>query len=983
MTVSGKGKQKYGETKRLIQQAMYEKQLVLFIGAGASVDSGMPLWRDAVSTIANRLGIEDETDSLKIPQYYFSARGNKEYTQLMHEIFHFHNKLETKPVHKRIIAFHADTIITTNYDHLLEQAAEENGEFLQVVSCDADLPYRKAGKELIKMHGDFEHGNFVLKEDDYLHYHTHFKLIENYIKSLIGSKVILFIGYSLNDPNMKQICVWVKEILDDGIQRAYLIETGHDFNENENDYFKHLGVNLIYSRELLGENLGHSQNLLTTLDYLLKNGAEESAPLEQLYSELSPFARLNYTYRKYIDQAFMHIKQPNASIYIDNNSMLQTSENADDKKEEMKRVLGCLTQAMRGEYGAEKAKTICAVLDKNAVRGIRALDDKEPTYFAKLEVSDLQQAMFEFDYGKLGKMKAENASRLVEADPESYMRQGAVCWFLHDYASAYACMDNAARAYYRRKEFEWYFIAVYNKRNIGEIIAKVPFLTIDKSVKRQITEEMDAIDLNRTLQSLPNLGNNQNTFLKDLISFKFSSDLFMDTYQTSERIRKESRQTYVFYSGIPAYESMRLMITDYHRYCAENYILVDRYRENNAIYNFYVTNLFASLTAPDKENASGFLPGHISQNIHAKAIEREDIHYILRYMDSSVLYELLSEYNVGVVSVTEEAKAYIDRLAETLPTILDCESMETQNVLYNYCLLMAHIQLDEELAVKILKTINGISDERVLWYGRDAVAQFTTAVYKQALYQYNSICMLEKKLITKLLSFFSDENNYAQHYWTIIVALLNCCNAGEKPYSDIAAINKLLQQGLEKLVINMYPACSPGVQTAVKKKFSKWKNAENYQLYGNLVLLDVIPADAKLEKIALNKMRDDLTCEKKNGVVLFRYDDALPLFLNLHITGKLFDRASFEKLAQDSQDDFVKWLIDINAFDNARFDIAWLSRCRDQLLKDIASNAVASAGIKRAFFKVYNEKPIDKAIMDIMIQCFLNDAAIQNPVADK
>ena len=93
----------------------------------------------------------------------------------------------------------ADTIITTNYDHLIEQSAEDNGVFLQVISQDIDLPYRKAGKELIKMHGDFEHDNFVLKEDDYLHYHKNFKLIENYVKSLIGTKTILFIGYSLND----------------------------------------------------------------------------------------------------------------------------------------------------------------------------------------------------------------------------------------------------------------------------------------------------------------------------------------------------------------------------------------------------------------------------------------------------------------------------------------------------------------------------------------------------------------------------------------------------------------------------------------------------------------------------------------------------------------------------------------------------------------------------------------------------------------
>ena len=187
--------EKYKETKRLLRKAKQERQLVLFVGAGASVDAGMPLWKVAITQIAEKLNLDKGSnhDSLIVPQYYYNARGRKEYTQLMREIFHYYDKLYPGEVHKAIMQFDAETIITTNYDHLLEQAAEDNGEFLQVVSQDLDLPYRKAGKELIKMHGDFEHDNFVLKEDDYLHYHKNFKLIENYVKSLIGTKTVLFL----------------------------------------------------------------------------------------------------------------------------------------------------------------------------------------------------------------------------------------------------------------------------------------------------------------------------------------------------------------------------------------------------------------------------------------------------------------------------------------------------------------------------------------------------------------------------------------------------------------------------------------------------------------------------------------------------------------------------------------------------------------------------------------------------------------------
>ena len=204
MSISESGMKLYKESKRIINDAKENGQLVLFVGAGASVDSGMPLWSKAIEKIAEKMPLTDkQNDPLKIPQYYFNTRGKKEYTQLMRDIFRYGDNLIPTELHKKILQFETATIITTNYDHLIERAAEANGEFMRVISKDIDMPYRKARRELIKMHGDFENDNFVLKEDDYLNYSHNFKLIETYIKSIIGSKVVLFMGYSLNDPDVK------------------------------------------------------------------------------------------------------------------------------------------------------------------------------------------------------------------------------------------------------------------------------------------------------------------------------------------------------------------------------------------------------------------------------------------------------------------------------------------------------------------------------------------------------------------------------------------------------------------------------------------------------------------------------------------------------------------------------------------------------------------------------------------------------------
>ena len=164
MSLLQEGKITYKETKRIIYEAMENEQLVLFVGAGASVDSGMPLWKEAISKIAEKMQLtDDQNDYLKVPQYYYNSRGKKEYTQLMRDIFKYEDCLLPTELQKTLLDLNTSTIITTNYDHLIEKAAEENGQFIRVVSQDVDMPYRKSKKELIKMHGDFEHDNFVLK----------------------------------------------------------------------------------------------------------------------------------------------------------------------------------------------------------------------------------------------------------------------------------------------------------------------------------------------------------------------------------------------------------------------------------------------------------------------------------------------------------------------------------------------------------------------------------------------------------------------------------------------------------------------------------------------------------------------------------------------------------------------------------------------------------------------------------------------------
>ena len=100
------------------------------------------------------------------------------------------------------------------------------------------------------MHGDIDDiENIVLKEDDYLNYSQNHIIIETFIKSLLIDKTFLFVGYSLNDNNLKLIMSYidffVKEKRVENRQPHYLVVDKIKDSVHDISYWKNKGVELV------------------------------------------------------------------------------------------------------------------------------------------------------------------------------------------------------------------------------------------------------------------------------------------------------------------------------------------------------------------------------------------------------------------------------------------------------------------------------------------------------------------------------------------------------------------------------------------------------------------------------------------------------------------------------------------------------------------------------------------------------------------
>lgn len=440
----------YEEEKRLIKEAENSNRLVIFVGAGTSIPSGFPSWSQEVDEIrermddseddANKNEVKNSDDFLKIPQYYYNEHGKNNYVALMRKIFKHQKNLSPLKLHEKILNFRVKYIITTNYDNLLKKSADDNQQVIDVVAQDSDLAYGIAEKKIIKMHGDFDHDNFVLKEDDYLSYSEHFRLIEIYIKALITGNVVLFLGYSFSDPDLKQIFTWVKENLDGNQPQSYLVAVGEKFSAAKSNYFQNFGMKILYASEKIKncDKIKLEKQLELMIDFLQYDSPSENG-INGVYQDLKPFTNLNYLYREYIKEIFA---RQQIMIDFDKNIMLAL---ASDSYKLLQNIFSTENNKNLDKKIQEKLCKIREVLGKSCL-GDKALEisenEEKVTMVSALEntvnpeVKEICKAVIYYDVQTLKKLKEQNLEYLSDSKPIFYFKQAFLSYWLNEYPTS-------------------------------------------------------------------------------------------------------------------------------------------------------------------------------------------------------------------------------------------------------------------------------------------------------------------------------------------------------------------------------------------------------------------------------------------------------------------------------------------------------------------------------------------------------------------
>ncbi len=201
--------------------------VILWIGAGFSRCVGYPSGGELANLLNNELPKEHRlttTDLSEISERYSLVYTRDSLIRFLRNIFTLvtpnndlpHNRLATIPQIK--------TIITTNYDSLIENSY---GSDAVVVRSDYDLSHIENNKTAIfKIHGDFfTPDDIVITHSDYAKWQNRFLQTGMYhlMMERLTTKTVIFIGYGITDINVLTAILNVTDSLKQHRKRWYYV----------------------------------------------------------------------------------------------------------------------------------------------------------------------------------------------------------------------------------------------------------------------------------------------------------------------------------------------------------------------------------------------------------------------------------------------------------------------------------------------------------------------------------------------------------------------------------------------------------------------------------------------------------------------------------------------------------------------------------------------------------------------------------------
>ena len=258
------------------------------VGAGLSRNAivpdakPLPLWGALGDLIAKDLQDYSATGPIDALSAFEHEFGRPKLIERLSELLRV-DVARPSDVHKAFCSLPFNLVCTTNFDFLLEHQYQLISRHCTPLIDEDQLSIglRDSGTALLKLHGDLNHtSRLVATEADYDSFLARFPLLATFVANLLITRTAVLIGYSLDDPDFRQIWQVVGERLGRSRRVAYVILVGA--KPTDIARFGRRGVKVI---NLAGSRSRYAEVLKEAFGELLNYWQERLIPASKVREE--------------------------------------------------------------------------------------------------------------------------------------------------------------------------------------------------------------------------------------------------------------------------------------------------------------------------------------------------------------------------------------------------------------------------------------------------------------------------------------------------------------------------------------------------------------------------------------------------------------------------------------------------------------------------------------------------------------------------
>lgn len=756
-----------------IQSASQAGRLVLFVGAGVSANSGVPAWRGLIDAMKQELpdSVKNEVDDLKVAQMYRDSRGCKEYLDKVKETLKY-NQTIPNPIHKAILDLLPVHLITTNYDDLLEQEIKKEYHQYSIIRQDSDLPNMAYPNALIKMHGDFMTDNIVLAEDDYYAYPRKFALIRAFVQSLFASKLVVFVGFSFADLNLKIILDEVRDILNEQMQPVYLISDQRP-DDATTKYFENKKVRIVFlEKEAIAEMLKKSSiHPSTEVNKLHPKGKYlwDILSLLKSYEFADQQNLITYVYGKlnrHKDEIrvfgrglrYFFPKNLKRFSWNEHSHGLQTFHPYfENLAEELKTREGKVRFIKK--YGKDKCRDFIRLSYYNYLYEIDRIPviKEHPSHgLSNLVPENVSDYITLFNFNGLSFKLTELSKRDISCTIDD-LEYGYAFYKLGDYYRAYVEFDKILPLAWEKGKYILYFICLYNIYTLRYLI-RSQFIWVERPDidVEYLVEKLNKIDLQRTLDKLP-IPTEIRKIFQDVLGNKYTGEHAAETEELKEKLHKQKQSSKR--GGVSMNSNIVSLEGKYEReirFGKYNYMLNDVGKLFYSVTHNTVSGILNSYATKDRDQNDR---DYYIQNTRIESFGISELEILIFGLENKELRETCIQYEVDDFKLDETGVVYLRNCINNLrdKSFIRYNSWPVRNSLMNLLYVLSRCESIDNLDSE---SIYGVVD--FLLNGHEHVSDLGRFLH-HIIHKYPPAKGTAEALLTKITSDFvgDDRLEYA------------------------------------------------------------------------------------------------------------------------------------------------------------------------------------------------------------------------------